>query len=141
MTPSTIAASPGDTISFTWTGEHNVYRMKGADSISSYPCDFAGASFLGSASPVEYVVGDEAAMYFSCEISDHCGAGQKLTIVGGNATVSATTNTTALLSAAELGLRATHLVGKLVILVCCLVFVLMVVVRVLRVHRRASSIT
>ena len=144
MTPNTIAVAKGDTISFAWIGDHNVYQMRGAEAIASPPCDFTGATFLGSVSPVEFTMGDEA-VYFGCAISGlpagtHCGAaGQKLTLVrpSGNATTESYTTT---LSAAELERRASHLVAKLVVLAMSLVFVLLVVIRVLRVHRRVKAL-
>ena len=40
-------------------------------------CDFSSATELSSSSPYEYTI-DAENTYFACEISGHCGAGQKL---------------------------------------------------------------
>ena len=75
-TPNTITAAKGDTITFTWGGNHNVYQSATTD-----PCDFTTAGFadLGAVSPVTFTMGDKA-VYFGCQIPGHCGAGQKLTV-------------------------------------------------------------
>merc|ERR1711865_588316 len=70
-----IAIASGDTITFTWSGEHNVYKLANAAAFAS--CDFAGATHMGSISPVTVAVGttDE---WYACQILGHCMADQKL---------------------------------------------------------------
>ena len=67
----------GDSLKFMWEGVHNVYMM--ADKAAFDSCDFAGATNLGAASPVEYTL-TALPTYFACEIAGHCGAGQKLAV-------------------------------------------------------------
>ena len=70
----------GDSLHFMWDetyGAHNVYKM--ADKAAFDSCDFAGATNLGAASPVEYTL-TALPTYFACEIAGHCGAGQKLAV-------------------------------------------------------------
>ena len=75
--PQTITAAKGDTVTFTWTGNHNVYQV--ADAAKIGQCDFAAGTDLGAVSPVTFTMGDKA-VYFGCQIPGHCGAGQKLTV-------------------------------------------------------------
>ena len=72
----------GDTIKFTWAGDHNVYKMKGATDYGS--CSFTEAvqEGTGNAGPVTVTVGstDE---YFACKVGAHCKSGQKLHVTVG----------------------------------------------------------
>ena len=69
----TVAA--GDTITFMWSGDHNVYKL--ADAAAYASCDFAGATDVGSISPVTVAVGTTEEWY-ACQIGGHCVVGQKL---------------------------------------------------------------
>lgn len=75
-----LTASPGDSVVFSWMGNHNVYRM--TDSASYQACNFTGAVNLGAGSPVSWTVPNSpgAVYYFSCEVGGHCRAGQKLAV-------------------------------------------------------------
>ena len=72
-----MTAAVGDTLEFSWTGNHNVYLM--ADETAFDACDFTGAIDLGDASPVSYTLTSLPA-YFGCEIAGHCTYGQKLAV-------------------------------------------------------------
>jgi len=67
----------GDSVTFTWIGRHNVYKMPSKEAFDS--CDFSNALEIGSDSGVEITL-DSLPAYFACEISGHCMAGQKLAI-------------------------------------------------------------
>ena len=73
--------NPGDTISFTWAGNHNVYLMPNEDAFNN--CDFSDALQIGTASPHVYssagtVPGQN--LYFACSAGSHCTNGQKLKV-------------------------------------------------------------
>jgi plastocyanin len=66
----------GDTITFAWTGTHNVYLLY------SDSCDSNGALEIGTASPTTYTFVDADAApegtehYFFCAVGGHCAAGK-----------------------------------------------------------------
>ena len=72
-----LTVAEGDTITFTWSSTHNVYKLAGSTEYGS--CSFTGATQqgTGTAGPVSVTVGstDE---YFACQVNSHCIGGQKL---------------------------------------------------------------
>jgi plastocyanin len=83
-TQTAATAAPGDTITFNWSGGHNVERLASASKHSS--CDMSGSTPVGGSgyntSGVQWTVpvdaADNAKYYFACSISGHCAGGQKL---------------------------------------------------------------
>ena len=67
-------------LEFTWTGAHNVYRMK--DKAAYDTCKFDTATMLGDKSGTMFLIqgnnGD--VFYFACQVADHCSKGQKLAV-------------------------------------------------------------
>ena len=104
VSPNSITAAKGDTITFTWcnggntpctmawSGNHNVYQVA-KDKIhytglsGRAQCDFAARSRpgsqstinLGETSPVTFTMGDKS-VYFGCQVAGHCAAGQHLAV-------------------------------------------------------------
>lgn len=74
-----LTAFPGDTIRFTWTGTHNVYRLEPNRTMFDM-CDFTDAVLLGSESPLDVMVADDITVYFACKVAGHCQGGQKLAV-------------------------------------------------------------
>ena len=66
----------GDTITFQWTGDHNVYIHP------SGSCSETGKILVGTTSGARYKFKstDPANMLFACDVSDHCERGLKLAI-------------------------------------------------------------
>ena len=79
---------PGDTVTFTWSGFHDVKFMTGP----AEDCDFSGSSLLGNSSPVVYTVPSDAlpgsSINFGCSVGSHCTSGGMYfsTVVGGGTT-------------------------------------------------------
>merc|ERR1711865_1099409 len=87
---STSAATV-DTLSFTWTGSHNVYSMPSEAAFDG--CDFSGATNLGASSPVTQALSGSGPWYFACRVGSHCSSGQKLAATASNnAPTNAPTN-------------------------------------------------
>jgi hypothetical protein len=67
-------------LEFTWTGAHNVNRMK--DKAAYDNCKFDTATMLGDKSGTTFLIqgnnGD--VFYFACQVADHCSKGQKLAV-------------------------------------------------------------
>merc|ERR1719189_3269471 len=61
MAKKEYKAPAGATITFEWTGDHNVYRMVSKEAYEK--CDFAGAIDLGGSSPVKDVFRGDVAYY------------------------------------------------------------------------------
>ena len=71
----------GDSVVFTWTGTHDVYRFPDEAAFTS--CDFAGATELAPTSVNTYTfeTTSPGTFYFGCSVSAHCSeAGQKLAL-------------------------------------------------------------
>jgi len=84
---SDITAHVGDTLQFTWSGNHNVMRMASREAYDN--CDFnAGATNLGSSSPVSVTV-TSLPVYFACSIGggSHCRNGVKREVSAGPSSV------------------------------------------------------
>ena len=86
-------AAAGDSLKFTWTGGHNVYRLASKDAFDN--CDFTDAANLGAASPVSVQqltdLDANNAAYFACRVGSHCSSGQKLSVYFGPSSPTATT--------------------------------------------------
>jgi len=78
----TITASVGDTLTFKWNGGHNVFRVPDADAYAA--CDFSSATEVCATSNGDgggcTATLDTLPAYFACEVTGHCGGGQKLTV-------------------------------------------------------------
>jgi len=79
-----LEASPGDVITFSWTGTHDVKHIVTGEASG---CDFTGSQLLSESSPFAYTVpsdkvdGDK--IHFACSVgapNTHCGMGQYLTV-------------------------------------------------------------
>ena len=76
-----VSALPGGLIEFVWTGEHNVYKMPSEDAWNR--CDFSNAQRLPDImrkATFNIPLTATGVHYFACQISGHCGAGQKLAL-------------------------------------------------------------
>ena len=75
---TTLAA--GTQLKFDWQNTHNVHRMANLEAFQA--CDFTGATNLGSTSPVNFLIPttQTETLYFACQVSGHCQAGQKLAV-------------------------------------------------------------
>ena len=86
--PSTYEVVIGDKLSFKYTEYHNVYLMPSQEAYAS--CDFSAATELANATygggegsiPNNYeaVTTATGTLYFACQISGHCAAGQKIAV-------------------------------------------------------------
>merc|ERR1712154_219900 len=91
-----VHANPGDTLTFTWNGFHNVYLLKECGGEwDDFTCPASQAVWdegenLGDGSPVSYMIPDDMkpgdSLCFACEVGQHCRAGQytTVTIKGGD---------------------------------------------------------
>ena len=91
-----LKAKTNDTLSFEWSGSHNVYSL--ADRNAFKNCDFSGAHLIGDRSPATIFLGNpypdslrntrkKAYMhYFACKVPGHCARGQKLAVSRGDIT-------------------------------------------------------
>merc|ERR1712194_301460 len=70
-----MTAVVGDTVTFDWTGTHNVHTHP------TGTCDTAGAVLVSDASPASYTFTEAGTITFSCDVSNgaHCDAGQIVT--------------------------------------------------------------
>ena len=76
-----LSASAPVTLSFEWTGSHNVYSLPDWKAFEN--CDFSGAHFLGDKSPTTYKTPNKfQSQYFACKKPGHCVHGQKLAVTG-----------------------------------------------------------
>ena len=85
MTPQDQPLSDGS-YDFVWTGAHNVYKFKDKQAYNT--CDFTSAVLIGDVSPVMIRESPEftGTVYYGCELSGHCDAGQKVAITIGTDT-------------------------------------------------------
>jgi plastocyanin len=67
----------GDTITFQWSGNHNVYIHP------SGSCSETGKILVGTTSGAKYTFrnSDPANILFVCDVSNHCESGMKMTVV------------------------------------------------------------
>ena len=74
---------PNGNYEFVWTGTHNVYAFNDKEAYDT--CDFTRATLVGAVSPVVVRASSQptGTMYYGCEVSGHCGAGQKIAITIG----------------------------------------------------------
>merc|ERR1712038_559075 len=66
----------GDTVTFTWISDHNVYRHP------SGTCDRTDSTLIGATSPTSYTFTDDdvgKSVTFACQQPFHCEVGQKIT--------------------------------------------------------------
>ena len=70
---SPIAATVGDTITFSYAGGHNVEEF--ADQTAFVGCDFTGATFLQGAGPTVVSLTSAGDFYYGCSIGSHCAGG------------------------------------------------------------------
>ena len=84
-----MEASAGTLITFTWTGNHNVYKMASKEAFDA--CDFTGAVEVGSQSPTLVNYAGAEAAYYACEVGTHCRNGQKLAVSPPPTTTTTTT--------------------------------------------------
>merc|ERR1712216_885882 len=96
-----LTVQSGDEIVFTWTGTHNVYKMK--DKAAYDACSFDGSTLLGEQSGTKTKISGGTKHYFSCSVGRHCQNGQKLKVTVGatTVTVGATQSSTASMSTAS----------------------------------------
>jgi plastocyanin len=78
MDPQTLSVAAGTTVTFSWTGGHNVYAMP--DETDFNNCDFGSSTNLGSTSGVSVDPADGSTKYYGCEVGSHCIMGQKIAI-------------------------------------------------------------
>ena len=84
-----LTVQSGDEIEFTWTGMHNVYKMK--DKAAYDACSFDGSTLLGEKSGTKTTISGGTKHYFSCSVGLHCQNGQKLEVTVGSTTVVSST--------------------------------------------------
>jgi len=60
----------GDVLKFTWTGNHNVFKM--ASKAAFDACDFTGATDLTVDKTAEYTLTGSDPTFFACKIGSHC---------------------------------------------------------------------
>ena len=65
-------------VTFEWTGEHNVELMASEEAYNN--CDFTGAAAIGSLSGVQVTGNDGEVHYYGCSVGSHCASGQKVAI-------------------------------------------------------------
>ena len=78
---------PDGNYEFVWTGAHNVYQFNDKQAYDT--CDFTKAALVGAVSPVVVRKSSSQSggtMYYGCELSGHCEAGQKVAITIGTGT-------------------------------------------------------
>ncbi|XP_057768887.1 umecyanin-like [Salvia miltiorrhiza] len=94
----------GDTITFSWTGTHNVAQVTkdGYDNCSA-------TSNLGpvqTVSPYNFILNSTEPYYFICTVGDHCSNGQKVTVQVRSFNAASPSLTTAAFSAIFLAVSA-----------------------------------
>jgi plastocyanin len=72
-TTTSYTATVGDTVTFSWSGGHNVFLHP------TGTCDDAGATEVSSSSPVIYTFTEAGSFTFACDVGSHCENGQILT--------------------------------------------------------------
>ena len=81
MSPQTMTATIGDTVTFSWVGYHDVYESA---SVADYDaCDTTGGVLLAPGSSGGYhseMFSHFGTFYFICTIGTHCMSGQKIAI-------------------------------------------------------------
>jgi len=87
-TPSTYTVSRGTKLSFKYSSYHNVFLLPTQSAFDS--CTFTSATMLANqshgggsgSSPnlYEAVATEVGTLYVACEVTGHCGSGQKITI-------------------------------------------------------------
>ena len=72
-TQAPIAATVGDTITFTYAVGHTVEQF--ADQASFSACDFTSATFLQGAGPAVVELSSAGTFYYGCSVGLHCANG------------------------------------------------------------------
>lgn len=77
-------ANVGDTLVFTWQGNHDVYELPAGE--TTCPTDFSAATLRGSAtdSPLSILLSEAGTRTFACGVGGHCELGQIVTATVGN---------------------------------------------------------
>jgi len=79
-----ITANVGDTLTFAWTGVHNVNVF--ANEAAYANCNFTGSTSVSATTGATYTI-VSLPVYFGCEVSGHCTSGMKLAVnPNGNST-------------------------------------------------------
>lgn len=77
-----VEASPGDTVVFSWSGNHNVFEFSSRAAYET--CDFKAATLVGSVSSIQIMsdadLPDGTQRFFGCAVGSHCVSGQKCTV-------------------------------------------------------------
>ena len=76
--PRVITIARGDSVTFSWQYEHNVYES--ANEADYNGCSTTGGTMLGTTSPYQHTFTADGTFYFICEVNGHCNAGQKIRI-------------------------------------------------------------
>ena len=90
MTTNCMRVETGDTVTFTWTVNHNVYSV--ANHAVWTACTLTDATELSTTSPYEWTAADTSG-HVICQVGGHCAAGQKMMIMVGTDCASDTTPT------------------------------------------------
>lgn len=77
-------ANVGDTLVFTWQGNHDVYELPAGE--TTCPTDFSAATMRGSAadSPLSILLSEAGTRTFACGVGGHCELGQIVTVTVGS---------------------------------------------------------
>ena len=77
MSPQTMSVNVGDTVVFTWGGNHNVWLT----SQSEFDQCRGGSEIAGTdVNTYRWSASSAGTFYFICEVGGHCDAGQKIAI-------------------------------------------------------------
>ena len=68
-----IAATVGDTITFTYATGHNVQQFP--DQVSFGGCDFTSATLLQGTGPLVVALSSAGTFYYGCSVGFHCANG------------------------------------------------------------------
>ena len=81
MSPQAASVLVGDTVTFSWSGYHNVHEVSDAGAFAS--CDTSGGTQLAppsSGGTHSIVMSTAGTFYYVCAVGGHCAAGQKIAI-------------------------------------------------------------
>jgi len=82
----TLKVAPGNVITFTWTGSHNVYSMPSETAWAK--CNFDDATLLrGWASGVTFTLKKSATTYYASKVDGECASGLKVAITAASTSV------------------------------------------------------
>ena len=81
MSPQAASVLVGDTVTFSWSGYHNVHEVSDVGAFAS--CDTSGGTQLAppsSGGTHSIVMSTAGTFYYVCAVGGHCAAGQKIAI-------------------------------------------------------------